>query len=228
MENRSSFNLLEKARIIAAIRGYQIDGILKKESFVDVTASKADSNETLLMRILSNLKSKTNTVGTQEVKQIGIQLKEEDYDKVIVFGNRFTPSAIKELKEKDIEYFTKKQGILSSLNPLQQYSTLQDIVDKLCKIKCGNVPQSVDECKGYFDEEKPCTLCNGEGSTKFYAGRKRQCSICKGEGSIKKRTTCRIRSISDNADFHFTKNWLTLLKKDLRNLFDILLSSEPA
>ena len=158
MENRTNFNLLEKARIITEMRAFQIDDIQRNESFVDVSASKSDSDETMLMRIISNSKSKTITVGTQEVQQLVIKLNEEDYDKVILLGSRFTPSAIKELQENDIEYFTKKQEILSSLNSLQHYSILQNCVDKLCEMKCGHVPQSVEECKGYFEEEKPCAI----------------------------------------------------------------------
>jgi RecJ-like exonuclease len=90
------------------------------------------------------------------------------------------------------------------------------MINDICKIKCGKIPEKESECKGYSKHEIMCKKCMGEGKLNNYS--KYKCSTCHGTGYIKDRYTCEARLISDNSDFHLERQWITLLKQDLIDL----------
>ena len=70
---------------------------------------------------------------------------------------------------------------------IEVLSAIQKKTFDLCKIKCGKVPETEDDCKGK-----------------------------------KGRTyTCDIRRISDDATFHATMKWKTVLLEDFNHLCEI-------
>lgn len=225
MDNKREVELLKKAELLMELRGYQGESLHQGEEAIDIKASNTDSDETVLMHIVTKSKLKSDGVGVDKAREAERILGERDVDKIIVFGKRFTSSARKELKEEGIEFFSRRQKIVSSLYPQELYSRILDYVDELCQIKCGRVPESEAECEGFSKGPVKCSYCGGSGITKN-SHREYRCPICGGKGSRKGHYSCRVRLISDNADFHFEHLWVKLLQNDLLSLLKILRKSK--
>jgi hypothetical protein len=226
MGNETEVGLLKEAKLLMKVRNYQMDKLVKNEATVDIMTSKPDSDQTILMRIVNKSKLVSNVVGVEKVRETNEILEEQDIDKIIMFGSKFTSAARKELRREDIEFFSKEEKILSTLTPQELYSTILDYVTKLCQIKCGRVPESESECEGFSKDLVKCSYCSGNGKLGG-SYRKYNCPICGGVGSKANHYSCRVRLISDNADFHYKNSWITLLQNDLRSLLEILLSTNP-
>jgi hypothetical protein len=71
-------------------------------------------------------------------------------------GNRFTDSAMKELKAAGIELVL---GSLSSKFTMKKlHSIITDYVEKLCKTICGKLPEKESDCKGIVDGNYKCQV----------------------------------------------------------------------
>ena len=209
-----SEHLLEKAELLMEIEGYEQESMKKSENAIIIKASKSDSDETTLIYIVTS-----NTIGTNQVKTITQMLEEEDVDKLIVFAKKFTTAVKKKLNEEDIGFFSEDMGVLSLIPPGELYSKVIDYVNRLCQIKCGHTPKSASECKGYSEDHIICSNCEGSGKID---GWNRFCKTCGGTGFRNQHYSCKVRLISDNADYHQGKRWLSLLQNDLLSLIKII------
>jgi len=217
MSEKTATILMKKAELLMELRDYNVEKLQKSQAKIDVTASKPDSEETVLMRIIPKSNLTNNTIGVDHVRQMKTSIEEEDFDKVIVFGNRFTSAAQKELRDEDIEFFSTKLKIVSTLDTQELYAKVIDCADELCQIQCGHIPQSEAECKGYSDTPVQCTFCDGSGRKQG-----RRCPVCFGTGLRQTHYSCIVRLISDNADFHFERGWARLLQNDLYDILELL------
>ena len=220
---KESSELMKKAETLIDFRGYQIEEISKTPSTIDIQVSHSDTNETTIMHIVTQTDHQNNGLGVDTVKDLQQLLTKPNISKVIIFGHRFTESAQNELHDQGVEFFSPTQNILSILNQRELYSTIFKYVDKLCYNKCGSVPQSSVECSGYKKQGTPCPRCNGQGKLERTSSQKYMpyCPTCGGSGEKESKYRCPIRLISDNADFHFRKNWRRLLHDDLISLLDL-------
>jgi len=218
-------SLLQSAQLLMLLRNYDQEEMNKEENKIDIIASNPESDESVLLRVVTPSKSGSNTVGIEQVKKSEAVLEREEIDKVIMFGNDFTYSAKKELIEGGIEFFSEEKRILSGLNLKDTYFKIINYVSELCRIQCGHPPKSEADCIGYSKEELPCPFCNGGG----YIGqhdRRYKCVHCGGTGSARTHYSCNVRLISDNATFHFKRGWISLLQDDLLSLLEVLQEKE--
>jgi hypothetical protein len=207
LELTKDSELLKKAETLIDFRGYNIEEISQTPTTVDIQVSHPDSEDTIMMQIVTQTDYKNNGVGVNTVKDTEQLLEKPDIDKVIIFGTRFTESAKKELRGEGIEFFSPTQNILSTLNQQELYTSILTHVDALCLNKCGSIPQSSADCIGYTKQITPCPNCDGRGklartSTKYAP----YCPTCGGNGKQESNYRCPIRLISDNADFHYRKD----------------------
>ncbi len=222
--------LLKRAELLMELRGYEVENLDQDGKVIDIKASGEDIDETVLIRILTKSKLKSDSVSVGKAREANRILEERDIDKVVVFGKRFTESARRYLRQHGVEFFSSKQKIISTLNVQELYSKINECVDKLCQIKCGSIPQSEDECEGYSENQVICSYCGGSGkllnsSSSYW---KQMCPVCGGVGSKEKHYSCKIRLISDNAGFDFENGWTSLLQNDLLSLLKILQASKKA
>ena len=219
--NESS-ELIKKAESLIYFRGYSIEEASQTASTIDIHVSHPDSENTIMMQIITHSNYKNNGVGVDTVAKAEQLLAKPDIDKVILFGNRFTESAQSELRDDRIEFFSPSQNILLTLNHQDLYSTICKYVDALCLTKCGSIPQSNTDCTGYTKEITPCPHCGGRGKLARTASKYAPyCPTCGGSGEKESNYRCPIRRISDNADFHYRKGWGRLLHKNLLSLIDL-------
>lgn len=216
--------LLQKAETLIDFRDYHIEEISQTASTIDIQASSQDSDEAILMHIITQTDHQNDGVGIDTVKETEHLLTQSEVDKVIIFGHRFTESAENQLHEKNIEFFTTSKNILSILNHQELYNTIFKYVDILCCKTCGSVPKSMSDCVGYAQQITSCPRCQGQGKLVRTASQKYApyCPECGGSGETESKYRCPTRLISDNADFHFRKGWRRLLHDDLVSLIELV------
>ncbi len=214
-----SEQLLEKAKLLMAIEGYEQESVKKSENAIDIKVSKPNSDETVLMHIVINSELGSNTISVDKARTIKQLVDKEDVDKLIIFSQGFTKAAERALNAENIEFFSDDKKILSIIPPIKLYSTVTDYINQLCQTKCGSVPKSASECKGYSEDSTTCTSCGGSGKID---GQTIPCKTCKGVVFKDNNYPCKVRLISDNVDYHQEKGWLTLLQNDLLSLIKIM------
>ena len=220
MNDETATILMKKAELLMELRDYNVEKLQRSKAKIDITASKPSSEETVLMRIIPQSKFTKDAIGVDHVRRMKTSIEKKDFDKVIVFGNRFTNAAQKELRDEDIEFFSTELKIVSTLDKQELYAKVIDGADELCQILCGHIPQSEAECKGYSDAPIQCAFCAGNGRKQG-----RRCPMCYGTGLREIHYSCRVRLISDNADFHFERGWMRLLQNDLYSILELLLAA---
>jgi len=212
-------SLFDKANLLMELRGYEEENIQRSDDIINIKTANSNNDEKVLLHIVNDSDLKSGGIGSDQISVIEEKLKEKDVDKIIVFGKKFTKLARDELNEVGIEFFSSEGSIISSQDPENLYFRIQNMINNICKIQCGKIPENESECKGYSKHEIMCKKCEGEGKLNSHS--KYQCSTCHGTGYINDRYTCEARLISDNSDFHFERQWINLLKQDLIDLVNI-------
>lgn len=225
---KETVNLLKKAELLMEFRDYEKGDLREKETAIDIIAAESKSEETVLMRVITKSRLKSGAVGVELVRTMKENMEGQKVDKAILFANRFTSAAKREMREEGIEFFSNKQNIVSSYNPQELYLKIHEYVDALCQIKCGFIPKTKHECKGFSKNPIGCSFCGGSGKIPSSPNSywKQRCPVCGGVGSKENHYSCKIRLLSDNADFHFGCSWAPLLQNDLLSLVEIMWNSE--
>jgi guanylate kinase len=148
--------LVEKAEVISAVRGYENRKTQRMESKVDFTVSPSEADGKILMRIITETKSKSCYVGVDAVREMSEALKTRKYDKGILIGRRFTEAAKNEMKHENIEAFS--EAITPNFKLEHLYSVISSYVEKLCRAKCDRVPVKESDCKGHVDCQYSCDV----------------------------------------------------------------------
>lgn len=215
-------NLLENVELLMELKGYRGEELQNEEGIIDIIASKPESDERVMMRVVTKSNLGSGVVGVEGVREMESALEERGIDEAILFGKRFTSAAKSELRDEGIDFISARQKIVTRIiNPQELYIKIHDMVDGICKTRCGHIPLSEEECEGYSNDPVECPFCDGSGRLKR-PHRERECPSCGGKGWRDTRYTCEARLISDNADFHLEHGWITLLQNDLLSLLKIL------
>ena len=148
--------LVEKAEVISAIRSYENSRIRRKDSEVDFTVSPSESDDRILIRVITEAKSSSGYVGVDAVREMNEFLKKRDYDKGILIGKQFTEAAKSEMERENIEAISK--NIKPYFKVERLYFVINSRIENLCKVKCGHVPMKKSECKGYVDGNYSCDV----------------------------------------------------------------------
>lgn len=151
----SEEELVKKAEVISAVRGYEKRRTRRKEGSVDFTVSPSETDEKILIRIITEGKAKSGYVGTDAVKEMSDILKKQNYDKGILIGKRFTETAKSEMKRENIEAVSER---FTRFKLERLYSAIDRCVRNLCKAKCGHVPIKESDCKGYVAGHYSCDV----------------------------------------------------------------------
>jgi hypothetical protein len=148
--------LVEKAEVISAVRSYDNGIIQRKDGEVDFTVSPSESDDKILMRVITEAKSNSGFVGVDTVREMSELLEKEHYDKGILIGKRFTDAAKSEMERKNIEAISNNIKLRFKVEQL--YLAINRSIENLCKVKCGHVPMNKSECKGHVDDNYSCDI----------------------------------------------------------------------
>jgi hypothetical protein len=152
----SGKEFVEKAELISAVRDYETVETQRKGPMVDFTVSPSESNDKILMRVITDGNSKAGYVTVDNVRAMGDVLKERDYDEGILIGKRFTKAAKREMTREDIEMVS--EGDLPRFKSERLHSVINSCVMDLCRAKCGDVPMKESDCEGYVDGHYSCEV----------------------------------------------------------------------
>ena len=149
-------NFVDNAEVILAVRGYETVDIRKKKSLVDYTVSSQNSDDKILVRVITETASKTGYVGVDSVKAMNDSLEQRNYDKGILVGQRFTEAAKNEMQKDKIEMISNSRK--PYFNSKKLFSVINDYTQKLCTAKCGQIPLNESNCKGHPDGHYACDI----------------------------------------------------------------------
>ena len=111
----------------------------------DITALDEKSKEKVLLRIVKP-KSKSGFIGIDAARKMTRIIESEDYDKGVLFGKKFTDAAKRELMENGIQRISETH--MPKFKPERLYLQINQLVNDLCKAKCGKIPQKESDCMG--------------------------------------------------------------------------------
>jgi hypothetical protein len=155
-DTESAEELVTKAEVISAVRDYESRRIRRKEKRVDFTVSPSGSDDKILIRVITEAKSRSGYVGVDTVREMSEVLKKRKYDKGILIGKRFTKAAESEMEREGIEAVSERITPHFKLERL--YLVINGCVQNLCRAKCGLVPVKRSDCKGYVDGRYVCDV----------------------------------------------------------------------
>jgi len=147
---------VKKAKLISAMRDYNRKRTTSKERSVDFTVSPSENDEKILIRAITEPKSKSGYISVDTVREMIDFLETKDYDKGILIGKKFTNAAKREMKNANIEVVSDNFSPNFKLERL--YSTIGNYVEKLCMAKCGKIPLKDSDCKGFVDGNYSCDI----------------------------------------------------------------------
>lgn len=135
-----------KAELVMAVRGYDCEGKEIQDDHIDFSASDVESDEKILLRVITDPKSNSGILGVDVVRQMVETIEHEDYDRGVLVGERFSEAARKETDRKSIQIVSER--FMPSFKPHKLYLTTQDCMNDLCRAKCGQVPEKESDCEG--------------------------------------------------------------------------------
>ena len=165
-DTMSGEELVKKAEVISAVRDYENRRIRRKERKVDFTVSPSDSDDKILIRVITEAKSKSGCVSVDTVREMSEILKKRNYNEGILIGKRFTKAAKSEMEREDIEAVSERITPHFKLERL--YSVINSCIRNLCRAKCGHVPVKASDCKGYVDGHYSCNVRLISDNTSFH------------------------------------------------------------
>ena len=148
--------LIERAELVMAIREYDNKKRRRWEGGIDIIVSPVRSDDRILMRVINKSRSKSGIVGIDVVREMSEFLERNDYDGGFLVGKRFSNAAREEMSREGIEVISEK--LMPSFKPQRLYFSVNKIVEKLCKAKCGRVPMEESDCKGYSKGSYSCKI----------------------------------------------------------------------
>jgi hypothetical protein len=149
-------SLESKAELIMAIGGYECEEIQKWNKGIDFIASNAKSDDKMLLRIITDAKSKSGTIGVDIVKNMTELVEQENYDKSVLIGKRFSEAAKEEMSRNNIQMISEK--FMPPFKPEKLYLSIQSCINVLCKNKCGQAPEKKSDCKDYAKDSPSCKV----------------------------------------------------------------------
>jgi len=155
-DTMSAEELLKKAEVISAVRDYESRRVRRKEKRVDFTVSPSGSDDKILIRVITEAKSRSGYVGVDTVREMSEVLKKRKYDKGILIGKRFTKAAESEMERENIEAVSERITPHFKLERL--FLVINGCVQNLCRVKCDLVPVKKSDCKGYVDGRYVCDV----------------------------------------------------------------------
>ena len=152
----SGEELVKKAEVISAVRDYEKRRTRRREGKVDFTVSPLESDDKILIRVITEAKSRSGYVGVDTVREMTEILKKRKYDKGILIGKRFTEAAKSEMERENIEAVS--EVIMPHFKLDRLYVVINDCIHSLCRAKCGHVPIKESDCEGYVDGHYCCDV----------------------------------------------------------------------
>lgn len=150
-------SLEQKTELYMIINEYEPRNLKKQKNGLDITALDGHSDDKILLRVITKSRSKSGIVGTDTVQKMVTTIENENYDRGILICKSFTEAA-KRILDKTEGIKRLSEYRILDFEPSRLYLAAKNIVDELCKTKCGKIPQKKSDCKGYTDGHYTCEI----------------------------------------------------------------------
>ena len=120
---------VKKANLISAMRDYNKKRTKRLERGVDFVVSSSENDQKILIRAITDPKSKSGHINVDAVRAMIDFLEKNNYDKGILIGKRFTTAAVREVKSANIELVTEDVG--PTFRQERLYSTIGNFVENI-------------------------------------------------------------------------------------------------
>jgi hypothetical protein len=138
-------SIQDEAELVMALRDYSCKDKGEWDGGVDITALDAESKEKILLRVVTS-KVKSGFIGLDAVRKMLGEMERGDYDKGFLIGKRFTTAAKEEMAQNNIQRIS--ETYMLPFKPEKLYLRIGQYVNKLCKVKCGRIPEKESDCQG--------------------------------------------------------------------------------
>lgn len=156
----------QTVELMKILHGYGEPVVNEDIGSIDYTAVEED--DTKMLRALVEEDGTSSPGYVKEVSQTIEDVKETGVDEALILADRFTPSARRLLKEEDdVDYLSPRIVCPYSLSELV-YAIHKKTVD-LCKLRCGDVPESREDCGGFSDGDYTCLVRRISDDADFHA-----------------------------------------------------------
>lgn len=149
-------NMELKAELVMAVRDYRCEERESQDMGIDFTASDVNSDEKMLLRVITEPHTKSGIVGVQSVREMAETMDKDKIDEGVAIGKRFSAAAKRVMREKGIQMVSDK--FMPSFKPQKLYLKLQEHTDNLCKSKCGKIPKKESDCRGHSNGNYSCKI----------------------------------------------------------------------
>jgi hypothetical protein len=143
------------AKLVMMVEDYECAERQIRAEGIDFTASDVKSDDKILLRLITEPKSKSGVIGVDDVRKMIEKMEHENYDKGVLISKRFSEAATEELGEKGIKIVSEK---FMPYKPRELYLRLQDCIDGLCKAKCDQVSKRESNCWGCSKSRHSCKI----------------------------------------------------------------------
>ncbi len=143
------------AELVMMIEDYECEKRQKRAEGIDFTASDVKSDDKILLRLITEPKSRSGVICVYDVRKMVERMKDKNYDKGVLISKRFSEAAKDELRKRGIKAVSEK---FMPYKPEELYLKLQACIDASCKAKCGHVPRRESDCCGYSEGDYSCKI----------------------------------------------------------------------
>jgi hypothetical protein len=116
--------------------------------------------------VLLESSSESEVIGVDEVNRMADAMKNYYCDKGFILGKSFSDEAKRDMENMGIQRVSEKFTPRFRLEKI--FLRIFDYVSRLCQIKCGKIPKSMTECKGYADAGHPCPIRCASDNASFH------------------------------------------------------------
>jgi hypothetical protein len=144
-----------------------IEDPILNEDFGSIDYVIDDKNGKKLIRAMVQDNNQAAPVYVNTIRATIEELKEE-YDEAVILTKRITNAAHDIVKQhENLEVITPKTRHSFSL--IEILSAIQKKTLKLCKIKCGKAPETLEDCNGKDGRQYTCDLRRLSDDATFHA-----------------------------------------------------------
>ncbi|UCE95325.1 MAG: restriction endonuclease [Candidatus Bathyarchaeota archaeon] len=145
-----------KTELFMEMEDYESKKMKKLDNGLDITALHNESKDKILLRVITKPKAKSGYVGGDVVDEMVATIKNGDYDKGILISEKFTKAAEKKLAKEGIKIIT--EHLILDFPSKRLFFIARELVDVLCKTKCGKAPQKETDCNGHSNNQYSCKI----------------------------------------------------------------------
>jgi Restriction endonuclease len=159
-------SLETEAKLIMEVLNYDCEQRHEFERGVDLVASNMKSGEKALLRVLFEVNSDSEMVGTDDVKRMVGAMKEYACERGFMLGKTFSDEARRDMENMRIQRVSEK--VPPRFEPEKLYLKIFQCVGRLCLAKCGKIPKRMSECNVYAERGYSCQIRQASDNASFH------------------------------------------------------------